>query len=294
MKRIALISMLAVALISVMMTGCKKTEIDEVDFNPVVNNNNNNNNTVIDNTVNDSQNATIEGEILIVTDPWPPYIIENDDGTFTGFHTEVLREVLKELKIPSRIVKYPWERCIQMIKDKTADAIFTLNRNAEREEFMYFPETSLAYSPTVFFTLKGRETNINYSTFDDLKGLRIGVVRGYSYSGGLLDQNYLTFDVVNDEYTNIKKLVEGRVDLWPADRFVGIYRAKVLEDLEGKPRGFYTNRMGYLAKELNNSPVYIGFSMKAGNDVLARRINEAIIKVRNSVAYKRIEDSYTQ
>ncbi len=291
MKKNLFVLFLVSVLIVSFNTGCKKTEIEEEVVEQTITK------TVDDTSSTVSNENLVEGSdstLLIVTDPWPPYIIENEDGSFSGFHTEVLREVLKELKIPSKIVKYPWERCIQMIKDKGADMIFTLNKNPERMEFMYFPDEPLAYSASVFFTLKGREDQIKYSSFEDLKGLRIGIVRGYSYSGGLIDQNFLTFDIVKDDYTNIKKLSEGRIDLWPSDKFVGIYAARVLEDLEGRARGYYTKRMGFLNKEINNSPIFVGLSKKAGNEDLAKKISAATIRIKNSPAYKKIEDSYTK
>ncbi len=55
---------------------------------------------------------------------------------------------------------------------------------------------------------------------ESLEGLKIGVVRSYSYADDLAKFPGLTLDPASDFITNIRKLVAGRVDITLEDEIV--------------------------------------------------------------------------
>jgi polar amino acid transport system substrate-binding protein len=226
--------------------------------------------------------------LVLITEPWPPYIIQNEKGEFSGVHTEIILAAFKEMKQDVKIEAYPWKRCLGMVEDKEADAIFTLNKNAEREKFLYFPALAVADSPSVFFVLKEKAGKIKYDSFKDLVGLSIGITNGKEYEGGLLQQKDLKFDTAAKDEMNISKLGLGRIDLWPSDMYVGY---EMINKVEG---GKYKGLITHLPKYLNNSEVYIGFAKKPGYDKLADKFSEALAKLKKNGVYNAIVAKYTK
>ena len=69
----------------------------------------------------------------------------------------------------------------------------------------------------VFFYRKDKPVK-DWATLTDLKGYKIGVSRGYTYTDefwGLNKKGVLNFDVANNDLANIKKLARGRIDVFP-------------------------------------------------------------------------------
>jgi polar amino acid transport system substrate-binding protein len=232
--------------------------------------------------------AQTQEPLVLLTEPWPPYIVQNEKGEFSGVHTEIILAAFKEMKREVRIEAYPWKRCLAMIEDRQGDAIFTLNKNPERERFLFFPVQPVAESPSVFFVLKTNIGRVKYESFKDLAGLTIGVTNGKEYEGGLLQQKDLTFDVAVKDEMNIAKLGTGRIDLWPSDMYVGY---ELINQVES---GKYKGQITHLPKYLNNSHVYLGFARKPGYDKLAKQFNSALTKIQRSGAYKAIVTKYTK
>lgn len=232
--------------------------------------------------------AQVPEPLVLITEPWPPYITQNEKGEFSGLHTEIILAAFKEMKREVKIEAYPWKRCLFMLENRQADAIFTLNKNPERERFLYFPAQPVAESPSVFFVLKANAGRIKYESFKDLMGLTIGVTNGKDYEGGLLQQKDLTFDVAVKDEMNIAKLGAGRIDLWPSDMYVGY---ELIKQVDG---GRFKGQITHLPKYLNNSHVYIGFARKPGYDKLAVQFNAALSKIQKSGAYKAIVAKYTR
>ncbi len=232
--------------------------------------------------------AQTQEPLVLLTEPWPPYITQDEKGAFSGVHTEIVLAAFKEMKREVRIEAYPWKRCLAMIEGRQGDAIFTLNKNPEREAFLHFPAQPVAESPSVFFVLDANAGKINYKSFKDLVGLTIGVTNGKEYEGGLLQQKDLTFEVAVKDEMNLAKLGAGRIDLWPSDLYVGY---ELINQVEG---GRYKGQITHLPKYLNNSHVYLGFAKKPGYAKLAEQFNTALTKIQRSGVYKAIVAKYTK
>lgn len=229
-----------------------------------------------------------ETPLVLLTEPWPPYITQNEQGQVSGLHTEIVLAVFKEMRREVRIEIYPWKRCLSMMEGRQGDAIFTLNKNPERERFLYFPHQPVAESPSVFFVLTSNARRFRYESFKDLVGLKIGVTNGKAYEGGLLDQKDLTFEIAVRDEMNIAKLASGRIDLWPSDLYVGY---DLINQVEG---GAFKGRITHLPKHLNHSNVYIGFARKPGYQDLAERFDAALAKLRKNGVCKAIEAKYAK
>ncbi|MBF0412653.1 MAG: transporter substrate-binding domain-containing protein [Desulfamplus sp.] len=158
-----------------------------------------------------------EKKLNIVTDDWPPYEFkagEAGNEYITGFSTEVIIAVLKKMNvgINERIKQHPWARGEKMVIDGSADMLYTAADNPERAKLTHYPTESLMESSWSFFIRAEDAGKLKYNSFEDLKGQKIGVVRGYSYTPELwqfmkAENNFE--EVASDDF-NVKKLVGKR------------------------------------------------------------------------------------
>jgi polar amino acid transport system substrate-binding protein len=221
--------------------------------------------------------------LRLVTAAWPPYVHEQE-GVAAGIDAELLAEISRRMGRELAIEFLPWDTCVEMVKTGDADGIFSLNRNAEREAFLAYPEEHNFDSASVFFAR--REASLAFETYADLAGKRIGVIEGYSYAGGLMETPGVILEPASSDVTNLKRLVSGAVDLAVADRLVGLHLARELgirEQLEPLPQ------------ELNSTRTYLAFSRAVGDEEAQRRAaayGNALAAMKKDGTWKRILDAY--
>ena len=119
--------------------------------------------------------------LQLVTDQWIPY--ENlSDGEAPGFSTEVLKQVFTTMGREASFEEFPWARAAGLVFRGERDAIFTAFRSDERERFCHFPKEPLARDKWVFFVRAADAGKLKFSSFDDLVGHDIAVLRGAAVS----------------------------------------------------------------------------------------------------------------
>jgi hypothetical protein len=94
------------------------------------------------------------------------------------------------------------------------DAIFTAFRNDERERFCHFPNEPLARDKWVFFVRTADAGKLKFSSFDDLVGHDIAVLRGAAISPEFWDfvRQHRNFVETASDEADFRLLEAGRVD----------------------------------------------------------------------------------
>lgn len=147
---------------------------------------------------------------VLVCDIWPPYQVKGQDG-LEGFSVEVVKAVYFRMgRETPDIVAFPWKRAVDMVKHQRALGIFSVNYTDDRAFFMRYPEEPLVVSPWVVWTRKGDRLE----SLDDLKGRKVGVVLGYSYTDEFWDfiEKHADVEQVHSDQVNFHKLHAGRLD----------------------------------------------------------------------------------
>ncbi len=223
-----------------------------------------------------------EEPFLIVTHPWPPYILEVD-GNIIGVDAEITRAVFRQLGMAVNIQFYPWKRCLMMVKHQNADAILSASITLERKEFLYFSEKSISEGITVFFIKTG--STIPFTTLKDLNGLRVGTVLGYSYCAELDHSEFIQHaEQVSSLEMNFKKLLADRLDVVVEVDKVGYLTAKqmeILDQITVIPNAAYCKGGNYIA-----------FSKKSGYKQLSTQFSHALKAFKTTDAYKKILKAY--
>ena len=190
--------------------------------------------------------ASTAAPLQLVTDQWIPY--ENlSDAEAPGFSTEVLKRVFAAMGQEASFEEFPWARAAGLVFRGERDAIFTAFRNDERARFCHFPNEPLARDKWVFFVRAADAGRLKFSSFDDLVGHDIAVLRGASISPEFWDfvhQHRNFTETASDEAqlphagSRPCRLRRGEFRQWhAADRFAGARRqggAAVVPQPEGR------------------------------------------------------------
>lgn len=149
------------------------------------------------------------------TADWPPYEVMNPETKkVEGMSVDILTKVMQRMGMKVDIQQLPWERCLAMNKNGTLDGVISVSKNAEREQFLIYPNEDIFKASYAFVILKGTECKY-CDTNTNLKDLPqpLGGPQGYSVVKKLKSaEPGLTIDdsAPSDE-VNIDKLLAGRV-----------------------------------------------------------------------------------
>ncbi len=146
---------------------------------------------------------------------WPPYII--DQGADKGAATALVNEILKRAGYTTEISIETWPRTLEGTSTGIYDVIISTWYTKEREAQFQF--TDPYFVNTIQF-VKRKGTPINFKSYQDLKGLVIGVVNGYAYGEEFDTAQGILKLPSNHLIQNLLKLQQGRIDLTLGDKWV--------------------------------------------------------------------------
>lgn len=217
--------------------------------------------------------------LLIVTDAWPPYVI--DGGDYPGVDAETSLAVLESLGYAAELEFVPWKRAVAMVEKGLADALLDVGYNKKREAFLIYPDEPINYSETTFFCRKCSATD--WPSTEDLRKSGVAINRGYSYAGAFDNDKQIRKTEVNDFLQGFRLLETDRVGFYAVNRLVGqhvIHRHRL--------KGIVA-----LDKNLNKrSPVYLAFTRTKTYQALSEQFAHALRAFKQSEAYEDILTRY--
>lgn len=159
--------------------------------------------------------AFAERKLSLSTLEWPPYTSQAQaDG---GYATAVVSAAFAAVGITVDVHYHPWARALEEARRGRVDGLFPEYFDPERRPNLLFSEP-FPGGPAGLVKLRERDLPLRYGEpgsagFPDLRGLKIGLVRGY-LNHPLLDSDpSLRRDFARDDLQNLSKLMAGRVDL---------------------------------------------------------------------------------
>jgi polar amino acid transport system substrate-binding protein len=157
--------------------------------------------------------ASTAAPLQLVTDQLLP--LENlSDAEAPGFSTEVLRQVFAAMGQEASFEEFPWARALRLVFRGERDALFTALHNDQRARFCYFPNEPLLREKWVFFVRAADAAKLKFSSFDDLVGHDIAVLRGAAVSPEFWNfvREHRNFSETASGEANFRMLEAGRVD----------------------------------------------------------------------------------
>jgi polar amino acid transport system substrate-binding protein len=150
---------------------------------------------------------------------WPPYSGASLPGQ--GVSVRVARKAFEAMGYRLEVRFFPWQRVLsQMGMDSGVIGYMPEYDSAERRE-SYSYSTPIGVSPLGI--VEPADKPWPWHELRDLRGARIGVVAGYVNTpdfDAMVEYRQLWVEPVMDDETNLRKVLEGRIDLAVIDQHV--------------------------------------------------------------------------
>ncbi|MEO4045935.1 transporter substrate-binding domain-containing protein [Pseudomonas sp. CAU 1711] len=181
----------------------------------------------------------------LATLEYPPYSTETMPGG--GSIVELTERAFATQGHRPRIDFLPWARVRAELRQGTYQGALALWPQEIVEEKL-IASRPLFYSQLGLFARRGDP--VRFRSLDDLRGRRIGIVRGYGYPLRILKSGIVAEEAV-DDISNLRKLKAGRFDLVLLERIVGEYLIAGDSRLRG--------RLAWQEPALERIPLVVGF-----------------------------------
>ncbi|MGL6042226.1 MAG: substrate-binding periplasmic protein, partial [Deefgea sp.] len=152
---------------------------------------------------------------MAASDPFPPFV---DPSNPTGGLTiEVIRAAYKTQGHEVKVEYVPWARAEAGVASGIYDILPNTWFSEERSKKFLF---STAYANNTIRFVKRKGDPFIFTGVESLKGKRVGVTRGYTYSDVFKNSTLFNREDANNLLINLKKLQAKRVDLTLDDEAV--------------------------------------------------------------------------
>ena len=218
-----------------------------------------------------------------VCDEWAPFGYTLDNGKLTGFSIEILRAILKKLKIKDTIKIYPWKRAYVMAQKNKNTLCFTMARTKKRENLFKWVGP---IAPREIFLWKLKDSKIVVNNWEDVKKYKIGTVRGDAGENQLIEKGFIVnknIVVSNNAGLNLKQLYTGRVDF--------IYDLKISILFQAKKDGYNPDKLEKSLLLNGEFEYYYAFN-KETSDYIVDAFNNELLTMKKNGEYNKIAEKY--
>ncbi|BFM15891.1 hypothetical protein R50073_20740 [Maricurvus nonylphenolicus] len=151
---------------------------------------------------------------LVEEADWPPFTNQKLGKAESGLSFDLMQAIFSRLDIAVDISLYPQKRMLLNVYEGNFDGVTMLSKNTEREKYLAFSDPVMAKLGQVYYRAD-RAHKLEWQTYEDLRGLTIGITRGHNYGAAFEDARQRGgFNVV--EVTRVEQsfylLAAGRVD----------------------------------------------------------------------------------
>lgn len=225
-------------------------------------------------------------EVLkVATDVWLPYEdISNAEAP--GFSTEVIGQVLQEMGVKTETRESPWARAVKDVFEGKRDALYTAFWTEERASYCLYPTEPLTREKWVFFIRSADAEKLVFTSYDELKDRRIGILRGASVTEEFWEfvKRHRNYEEVKTDEVNFKKLEKGRLDYVVTSYSNGVMLVKEM-GLTGKIQPLPSP----IIKE---DDLFIIFSKKTVAPEFVERFSASLRQFKKTDAYRAIHEKY--
>ncbi|AZZ92469.1 transporter substrate-binding domain-containing protein [Hahella sp. KA22] len=225
--------------------------------------------------------------IKISNGEWAPFTSQS--YKHFGLASHIVSEAFKAAGVDVEYVFYPWARALIDAKEgKELAATIVWTYSDERAQDFLYTDPVFALQ-SVFFHKKGKV--VDWQNLSELKDYKFGAAISYSYGdefNKLEEEGVFNVARIANDSNNLKKLVSGRIDLYPAEMLVG------LEMIKNELSPSEAEQITY-SKPYRESDYFVLVSKKyPGSSELVKKFNEGLAKIKESGLYQKMMDDSIQ
>ena len=213
------------------------------------------------------------GELTILTEDLPPLSYEKN-GEITGYATEIVQAVLDTAGLKGKIQVMPWKRALQTAMSQPDILIYPTTRLPEREQQFEWIGP-LSPRTIAIFKLRSRK-DIQIKTLADVAPHSVGMVREMASTKEFIEAMAAYdshIDYAPTVESNVKKILQGRIDLIVAQEWSAAYLLKTLGHTQDELESVMV---------LDKTTMYWLAMNKQSDPVLVKKIRKAFDKIQQS------------
>ncbi len=180
--------------------------------------------------------------LRIVTENMPPYNYQTNKGKLSGPSTEVVRALLKSLKLKTQIEVLPWARAYKLATTEPDVMIFSIIRSPAREPLFHWLEGIGPIDIQVFAMPDAGISSLN--NLNTLEDLTLGILRDSSQIDFIKDRYSIPEHniIAGKSYEQLYRMNQrGRVNLFAAPALLSTYlNHKLNTKVSQQPISVYT------------------------------------------------------
>lgn len=211
--------------------------------------------------------APPDGKLRIITEDYPPYNFADERGNITGQSTEIVRSLMSKTGNDSSIELMSWSKGYEIVQSQPNTMIYSIGRMPFREE-MFKWVGPIGFVDHWFYARRG--SNITISSLDDARKVKsIAVYKDDANQLFLLEKGFANLNVSENDVQCIKKLMDGKVDLWlgPSQGFHFLAYEAGVNPAEIEPVSYVWRADWYIAFNRQTPDATIGAWQKAVDDM---------------------------
>jgi polar amino acid transport system substrate-binding protein len=219
--------------------------------------------------------AAAPGPVLVDVDEANPPFMFGSNGNALGLYPRLIGAAFRRLNVPVQIEAKPWKRALAEIENGTA-GVGGLYKNPERLTTFDYSEPLFVETLVVYCN---RDRPVAFRRMVDLKGKRIGVLRGWSYGDGfdsLRRGGTCRVEEVASDEQNFHKLASKRLDVVIAVRESGAALMTSYKDIDPA------------ATPLARNPTYLAFAKSAHRSGLLKQFDGILKEMQKSGEFQKI------
>jgi polar amino acid transport system substrate-binding protein len=229
-----------------------------------------------------AQPTPAEETIRLTNGEWQPYFSEH--SPHYGFASHIISEAFALVGVRVEYGFFPWKRALESAKKGQWDGGAAFWDSEERRKHFYFSEEPVVPTEMAFFHLKS--TEFDWNGVEDLKDLKIGATLEYFY-GEELDEaekaSLLHIERVGSDELSLKKLLKGRIDVFPGDLMVTY--AQIQDTFSAEEAALFTHH----PKTFESRGLYLLFSKQVeGNEQMRDLFDKGLRQLKESGRYEEI------
>ncbi len=236
--------------------------------------------------------AVPDGKLRIITEDNPPYNFADERGNISGQSTEIVRSLIGKTGSDATIELMPWSKGYDIVQNQPNTMIYSTGRMPFRDQ-MFKWVGPIGFADEWFYAKRG--SNIRITSLDDAKKFKsIAVYRDDSNQLYLLEKGFTNLDVSENDVQCIKKLMDGKVDLWlgPSQGFAFLAYEAGINPAEIEPVSYVRRAEWYIAFNRLTADTTIEAWQKALDD-MKKSENPDVCSVYDNIITSYVLPRYT-
>lgn len=215
-------------------------------------------------------------KLTLASDVWPPFT--NVEGK-KAFSLDIVKEALKRSNIKSEVIITDFDSVISGIEEGKFNGSAAFWKSKKREKKLLYSD---AYLENQLILVGKKGSNPNVSSLSELKGKRIGIVKGYAYLDSLQTANNINFIYGESDQENLESLLSNKIDFMLVDNLL-------IQYLLNHEINDISSILAFGSVPLITKPLYFAISKKTPNaEAIIASFNDQIKKMIADGSYNKL------